>query len=64
MKELAVKMKITIYGVNTVNPKHVGCHMAAGDPNDFIYCEVNWVAGDSNRIIFHGPLGSLDTKLF
>jgi len=27
---------------------HVGCHMATGDPNDFIYCEANWVAGDLN----------------
>jgi len=36
--------------------------MDAGNPNDFIYCEANWVAGDPNRIIFQGPLGSPATK--
>jgi len=36
--------------------------MAAGDTNDFIYRDVNWVAGDPNRIIFQRPLGSMATK--
>jgi hypothetical protein len=37
--------------------------MAADDPNDFIYCEANWVAGDPNRIIFQEPFGSPATQM-
>jgi len=36
--------------------------MAAGNLNDFIYSEANWVAGDLNQIIFQGPFGSPATK--
>lgn len=47
---------------STINYLTLGCHMATGNPNDFIYCEANWVASDPNQIIFQGPLVSSATK--